>query len=278
MSATTASGPAYGLIRTIRLLPAQVALSQQVYWRDIAFAIVGAVMPLLIGLLPAAVVSADATYEGVPLRSWLLAGGISAAMLFVVYNVINSAARRREQRIYKRLRCTPAPAHSILLGEAISAAIPAVVQVAIITVAGHFWLKVDWPMYWPLFIAAVLIGLVSLAMFAFGISGLLPSGEIATWIVTPVLGALMYLSGAFGPTPDTPILNAIHRYIPSAELTDTLRVAFLGRAVNGQHVGGPVDLAGAVHSTWLLLTLLLVWAATGLMLFNSFFRWEPRSR
>ncbi|RNI21121.1 ABC transporter permease [Flexivirga caeni] len=264
--------------RTLRLLPAQIRLSQQVYWRDIAFAIMGAVMPLVLGLAPAALASESLVYEGVSQRAWLLSSGISAAMLFVVYNVINSAARRREQRIYKRLRCTPAPAHSILLGEAISAAIPAIGQVAIIMVAGHYWLGVAWPVHWPLVIATVVIGLISLAMLAFGVSGLLPSGEIATWIVTPVLAGLMYLSGAFGAIPDNPVLRSIHRYVPSAELTDAMRIGYLGRDVHGFTVGAPVDLAAAAHAAYLPLLLLLVWAAVGLMLFNSFFRWEPRAR
>ncbi|MDQ1124238.1 ABC transporter permease [Microbacterium trichothecenolyticum] len=265
------------LVRIARLLPAQIALSQLVYWKDIAFALVGAVMPLALGLLPAALADADARIGAVPARAWLLAGGLSVAVVFVVYNVINSAARRREQRIYKRLRCAPVPAHAVLLGEAISASIPAVVQVAVIVVAGRLWLGVDWPANGPLLLVVVGVGLISLTMLAFGVSGLLPSGEVATWIVTPVLAALLYFSGAFGALPDNPVLTAVHPYIPSAEIVDTVRTAYLGHAVTGQTLGHEVGLTGGFATTWHALVLLLVWAAGGLMLFNSFFRWDPRS-
>jgi ABC-2 type transport system permease protein len=269
--------PGGELLRIVRLLPAQVALSQAVYWRDVAFAMVGAVMPLALGLMPAALADADARIGDVPARAWLLSGGLSVALVFVVYNVINSAARRREQRIYKRLRCAPIPAHAVLLGEAISSAIPAIAQVAVIIVVGRVWLGVDWPAHWLLLIVVVVVGLISLAMLAFGVSGLLPSGEIATWIVTPLLAALLYLSGAFGAVPDTAVTNAIHAFVPSAEIVDTVRTAYLGRSVDGQALGSTVDLAGAFGSTWHALVLLVAWAAGGLMLFNSFFRWDPRS-
>lgn len=266
-----------GLVRVLRLLPAQIALSQSVYWKDIAFALVGAVMPLLLGLLPAALADPHARFGEVSARAWLLSGGLSVAVVFVVYNVINSAARRREQRIYKRLRSTPVPAHAVLLGEAVSAAIPAVLQVVVIVVAGRVWLGVEWPADWPLFMVAVVVGLISLTMLAFGVSGLLPSGEIATWIVTPVLAGLLYLSGAFGVLPDNPVLTAIHPYVPSAEIVDAVRTAYLGRAATGQHIGAAFDVAEGFGATWHALVLLLVWAAAGLMLFNSFFRWDPRA-
>lgn len=278
MTRPAATRSALPAMRTLRLLAAQVALSQSVYWKDIAFALVGAVMPLALGLLPASLADADARIEGVSARSWLLSGGLAVALVFVVYNVINSAARRREQRIYKRLRCAPIPAHAVLLGEAISSAIPAVAQVAVIVVAGRLWLGVEWPANWPLLVVVVLVGLIALAMLAFGVSGLLPSGEIATWIVTPVLAALLFFSGAIGSVPDTPVLDAVRPYVPSAEIVDTVRTAYLGRDVSGASVGEYLGVMEGFGATWHALVLLGVWAGIGLMLFNSFFRWDPRTR
>ncbi|NRD07553.1 ABC transporter permease [Rathayibacter agropyri] len=278
MTPPAATHSALPAMRTLRLLAAHVALSQRVYWKDVAFALVGAVMPLAFGLLPAALADVDARIEGVSARSWLLSGGLAVALVFVVYNVINSAARRREQRIYKRLRCAPVPAHAVLLGEAISSAIPAVVQVTVVIVAGRLWLGVEWPANWPLLIVVVLVGLTALAMLAFGVSGLLPSGEIATWIVTPVLAALLFFSGAFATMPDTPVLDSVRPYVPSAEIVDTVRTAYLGYDVSGSSVGGQLGVMEGFGSTWHALVLLGVWAGLGLMLFNSFFRWDPRTR
>lgn len=278
MTTHTPARPMLTAMRILRFLPAQVALSQSVYWKDIAFALVGAVMPLTFGLLPASLADPQAQIEGMSARAWLLSGGFAVAVVFVVYNVINSVARRREQRIYKRLRCAPVPAHAVLLGEAVSSAIPAIAQGAVIIVAGRLWLGVDWPANWPLLIVVVLIGLIALAMLAFGVSGLLPSGEIASWIVTPVLAALLFFSGAFGTVPDTPLLNALRPYVPSAEIVDTVRIAYLRRDISGSSIEGTVGVLGGFATTWHSLVLLGVWASVGLMLFNSFFRWEPRSR
>ncbi|AJM77741.1 ABC transporter permease [Rathayibacter toxicus] len=278
MTADTIARPLQAGMRIVRLLPAQIALSQSVYWKDIAFAMVGAVMPLGFGLLPAAAADEQARIGDVSARAWLLSGGLAVAIIFVVYNVINSAARRREQRIYKRLRCSPVPAHAVLLGEAISSAIPAIAQIAVIIVAGRLWLGVEWPANWPLLLTAIVVGLIALAMLAFGFSGLLPSGEIATWIVSPVLAALLYFSGAFGEIPDVPFLNAVRPYTPSAEIVDAVRTAYLGRAVSGSSIGETVEVLGGFATSWHGLIYLTVWAAVGLMFFNSFFRWEPRSR
>lgn len=265
-----------GAATWIRAVRSQVLLSQQVFWQDVAFALIGAVMPIGMGLAPALSMRDETAADGTPLATYLLPAGLATTVVWIVYNVINSAARRRELRIYKRLRATPLPSSAILGGEAVSAMLPTIGQTVIVLAVGVGYLGAPWPVH-PLMVALGLVaGAAAFALLSFGVSGLLPSGEVATWIVTPFIGAMWYLSGAILPLESMPRwLASVADWLPSTATVDIVRTGYLGRIV-GDGATGALTLGEAMRANGHALAVLLLWACVGLMLWKYFFRWEPR--
>lgn len=259
----------------------QVLLSQKVFWQDIAFAIVGALMPTGMGIASLIVYRQLAAEPGaLPIAVYLLPGGMAATCLWIIYATVNSAARRRETRTYKRLRAAPLPESSILSGEAISAALPALVQAGIVMVVGVYLVGAPLPRHGILLIVALLLAVAAFALLSFGLSGLLPSGEIATWLVTPLVIGLWYLSGAITPLASLPFgLAKVAPFLPSTAAVDALRIAYFGRDLaNGPALAGaPVlDLTHLLLAIGPSLLILIAWGLIGAGLWKRFFRWDPR--
>lgn len=264
-----------------RYVGSQVALSQRVYWQDIAFALVGAVMPIAMGILPMVQVR-DATSLPVGIRpiDLLAPSGLCVSIMWIAYTVINSAARRRETRTYKRLRATPIPQSAILVGEATSAALPALVQSGIVLVIAVGYFKVAPPAHWPIVLAGLMIGAVTMGILTFGVSGLLPSSEISTWIVTPFVLGMWILSGSLTATSGPPtLIGRISDYLPSTAFVQIVRTGYVGQDfVNHDLASHPqLSLGQAVNATHQPLGVLILWIAIGYLLFRAFFKWEPRT-
>lgn len=205
---------------------------------------------------------------------------MAATCLWIIYATVNSAARRRETKTYKRLRAAPLPESSILSGEAISAALPALVQAGIVMIVGVSLVGAPLPQHGILLIVTLLIAVAAFALLSFGLSGLLPSGEIATWIVTPFLVGLWYVSGAITPVASLPFgLAKVAPFFPSTAAVDALRIAYFGRDLsNGPALAGApiLDFPHLVVAIGPPLLILLAWSLIGAGLWKRFFRWDPR--
>ncbi|MFD0344889.1 hypothetical protein ACFQ0M_00070 [Kitasatospora aburaviensis] len=88
----------------LRLTSSQFLLSQRVYWRDLGFALTGALLPLGLSLAYSISRHGKGEIAGYDAGVYLLPGFTGFVLLWIVYNVINSAASRRDKLIYKRLR------------------------------------------------------------------------------------------------------------------------------------------------------------------------------
>jgi ABC-2 type transport system permease protein len=256
----------------------QVLLSQRVFWQDIAFAVIGAAMPVAMGLAPVLSFRDEPTTAGeLTPAAVLLPGGMAATLLWIFYTTINSAARRREMRIYKRLRATPLSDSSILFGEAISACLPAIAQSLIVFTAGTTLAHLPLPRHPLVLVLALLLAAATYGLLSMGLSGLLPSGEIATWIVTPFLFGFWYLSGAIAPLSAFPHwLADLSHYLPATATADIFRIAALGIE---HHEGAAIDPVSGAAALWIEtrpVVVLLIWALIGAVLWKRFFRWDPR--
>ncbi len=259
----------------------QVALSQRVYWQDIAFALVGAVMPVAMGIFPMVQVrDADPLPGGIRPVDVLAPSGLCVSVIWIAYAVINSAARRRETRTYKRLRATPIPQSAILVGEATSAALPALVQSAVVLAVAMTVFHVAAPVHWLLVVAGLVIGAVTMGLLTFGVSGLLPSSELSTWIVTPFVIGMWFLSGSLsvaGGAAST--VDRVADYLPSTAFVQIVRTGYFGQDFVSHDLTTRPDLSlgqalDVIHQP---LGVLILWIAVGYLLFRSCFRWEPRT-
>ncbi|WP_240895735.1 ABC transporter permease [Kineococcus siccus] len=256
----------------------QVRLSQRVFWQDVAFALIGALMPIAMGLAPAwSYRHQPAPAGGVPVSTYLLPGGMAAALLWIIYTTVNSAARRRETKVYKRLRATPLSDSSILVGETVSACLPAVLQSGVVLATGVLALGVPLPRHPALLVVGVLLAAACYGLLAMGLSGLLPSGEVATWIVTPFVFGLWYVSGAITPLDAFPgWLADVSHLLPATATADVVRAAFLGVGHTSPSLTQHFATGAATWAVLRPLLVLLAWSALGALLWKRFFRWDPR--
>lgn len=259
----------------------QVALSQRVYWQDIAFALIGAVMPIAMGIFPMVQAREAAPLPGGIRPLDLLApSGLCVSIIWVAYTVINSASRRRENRTYKRLRATPIPQSAILVGEATSAALPALAQSGIVLAVAVGYFRVAPPVHWPIVVLGLVIGAITMGLLTFGVSGLLPSSELSTWIVTPFVVGMWILSGSVSVTSGvTTTVTRISDCLPSTAFVQIVRTGYVGQDFVNHDLSSHPQLSvgqtlDAIHQP---LGVLIVWIAVGYLLFRSCFRWEPRT-
>jgi ABC-2 type transport system permease protein len=259
----------------------QFLLSQKVFWRDLGFALTGALLPLGLGI--AYPLSQHGKHEvaGVDAGVFLLPGFMAFVLFWIIYNVINSAASRREALIYKRLRGTPLPDTSILTGEAISGSVTSLIQVLVLLAVGMVAMNAPAPRNIPLFVIGVVLGALMFAVLAIGVSGALPSAELSTWIVTPIIFLMMMGSGVFLPISSLPsFLRLPAQYLPSTPVVDIIKTAYLGRdfASHPASSAAPrmVDFVGSFHVSSAALGLICAWTGIGFALGQKYFRWDPR--
>lgn len=259
----------------------QFLLSQKVYWREIGFALTGALLPLGLGLAYPISQHGKSQIMGFDAGVFLLPGFMGFVLFWIIYNVVNSVASRRDALIYKRLRGTPLSDTAILTGEAVSGSVNSVLQVVIMIAVGVIALDAPAPSNIPLLVVGVLLGALAFGMLAIGASGMLPSAEVSTWLVTPIIFVLMLGSGVFMPISDLPSwLQTPVQYLPSSAVVEIIRTAYLGFdfASDPASAGVPpmVGFLGSLHACAMPLGVLCMWTGVGLGLAQKFFRWDPR--
>lgn len=281
MSATSPT-PAQARMPWARYLRPQISLSQKVYWQDIAFALVGAIMPIAMGLFPMYQLRDDTTTlaGGLHPVDLLAPSGICVSIIWIAYAVVNSVARRRDTRVYKRLRATPIPKSAILVGEAVSAALPALVQSAIVLAVAVGVFHVHLPVHWPIVLAGLLAGALTMALLTFGFSGLLPSGELSTWIMTPFVVIMWVLSGSMSPPSGAATTtDLVSDYLPSTAFVQIVRSGYYGRdfVSHGSASRPPLSFVGTLDVIHQPVGVLFLWIGIGYLLFTWYFRWDPRA-
>lgn len=259
----------------------QFLLSQRVLWRELGFALTGALLPLGLGIAYPVSQHGKGMIAGLDAGVYLLPGFMAFLLFWIIYNVINSAASRREALIYKRLRGTPLPDSAILTGEALSGSVTSLAQVVVLLVVGMVALDAPAPRNVPLFVLGVVLGALMFAILAIGVSGVLPSAEVSTWIVTPFIFLMMFGSGLFTPLSDLPAwVRGPAQYLPSSPVVGILKTAYLGRDFasdpTSAQVPVPVDFLQSFHVSAPALGLLCAWTGIGFALGKRFFRWDPR--
>ncbi|MER6951358.1 ABC transporter permease [Nonomuraea sp. NPDC000554] len=259
----------------------QVLLSQKVFWKQLGFAIAGVVVPLGLGVALPMSMHGTKTIAGIDAGVFTLVGFIGFTLFWIVYNLINSSAARRDALIYKRLRVSPLPDSAIFAGEAVSGSLVSLVQVVILVAVAALAMDAGAPKNIPLFVLAVLLGSLMFAVLAIGLSGLLPNAELGTWIVTPFMALLMFGSGVATPLSSLPdFLQGPAQFLPLTPVVEMLRTAYFGLdfITDPASAAPPAEIGifAAFRAATPSFGIMVLWAAFGLICAHRYFRWDPR--
>jgi ABC-2 type transport system permease protein len=260
---------------------AQVRLNHTalVRQRGLAFSVL--TLPLFFVVVYTINPTAHETIGGVSTRAYVGVGTLAMGCLAAFMSVSAAAVYRREERIYKRLRGTALPVGAIFAGDVAHAVLVGLVQEVLS--AGYLIVVLHAPMpsNIPLILVASLIGSVAFCVLALGVSGLLPSNEVAQLASVPVL-----LIGALGSGMAIPLsalpgwARGVCEVLAPTPIVRAVRTGWFGRdfsAEPAKHVAAHhVGLLDGFQVSGAGLGVALLWIAVGLWLTRRFFRWDPR--
>jgi ABC-2 type transport system permease protein len=239
----------------------QYRLERRMFWRNPSAAFFGFLLPLLLLAIFGAVFSSRQEDLDVIVPGIAGLSVMSATFTSLAYNLTTL----RERGILKRLRGTPLPPSAYLAGLAGNAVANAVLQLALVIVAGHVVFGVAWPTEWGSLLVFAAVGVVCFASLGVALSHAIPNPESAPAWVNAVFLPQILIAGVFYDEKDAPqFIRDIAEVLPLKHLID----GFSGAMVKGEGL--------ADHMTALLV--LAVWTAIGVAIAVRGFSWEARSR
>ncbi len=237
----------------------QYRLERRMFWRNPSAAFFGVLLPLLLLAIFGAVFSSrqkdlDVIVPGIAGLSIM-----SATFTSLAYNLTTL----RERGILKRLRGTPLPPSAYLAGLGGNAVANAVLQLALVIVAGHVVFGVAWPTEWGSLFVFTVVGVVCFASLGVALSHAIPNPESAPAWVNAVFLPQILIAGVFYDEQDAPqFIRDIAEVLPLKHLIDGLS----GAMVHGEGLSD--------HLTALLV--LGVWTVVGVVIAVRGFSWEAR--
>ncbi len=177
-------------------------------------------------------------------------------------NIAMGVTIARDQGVLKRVRGTPLPAASYLIGRVLHAVFIALILVAIVTVAGVLFYEVDPPSNVGRFVGTLAVGAASFCALGLAFTALVPNEEAAPALVNAAVLPLSFVSDIFIPSDHAPAwMQTIADIFPIKHFAQAMLSSFdpTFREWSGTD-----------------LIVLGVWGVAGLLLAIRFFSWEPR--
>ncbi len=239
----------------VALAWAQFRIERKLFWRNPSAAFFNFLLPLLLLVLSASAFSADAEDLDVLIPGIAGMGVLATTFTALAFNL----TILRDDGVLKRWRGTPMPAGAYLAGLLGSAALNALLQVALVVTIGNVFYGVEWPQD-PLLLALfTALGVVCFAALGIAFSHAIPNEDAAPAYTNAVFLPVIFISGVFYSSDDLPeVLKVIAEALPLKHLIDGLSEAI---------VGGGGDAATAA-------LIVAGWTVAGLVLAVRFFRWE----
>ena len=237
----------------------QYRLERRLFWRNPSAAFFNFLLPLLFLAFFGAVFhnnqhDLDVIVPGIAGMSVM-----STTFTALAFNI----TFLREQGVLKRIRGTPMPGISYLLGIAGNAITNTALQIVIITVAGKVFFGTGWPREWVELVLFVVFGVVCFASLGVAFSHAIPNFDSAPAYVNAVFLPVVAVSGVFFDTAHSPaFMKGIAEALPLYHLIAGLS----GAMVTGASLSKNVSDLG----------VLAAWAVLGIWLAVRGFSWEQR--
>jgi ABC-2 type transport system permease protein len=232
-------------------------LERRMFWRNPSAAFFSFLLPLTFLALFGAIFSGDRkTLE-------IIVPGIAgmSVMSTTFTALAMNLTYRREAGLLKRMRGTPLPSGSYLAGIAGNAVTNAVVQIALVVLAGRIAFGLGWPRDWAMLAVFVAVGVVCLSALGVAYSHVIPSYDAAPAYVNIVFLPVIFISGVFYDVDTAPaFLQDIAQALPLTHIIDGLSGALVGGAGWGDVMPD--------------LGVIAVWTLLGVALAVRGFSWE----
>jgi len=235
----------------------QFRLERKQFWRNPTAAFFGFVLPLVFLLIIGALT--DQAH-----RDIVVPGIAGMNVMASTFNALGmNLTFRREQGLLKRTRGTPMPTVSYLGGILANVVFNAIVQVALVIVAGKLLFGLPWPHHWGELAIFTVVGVFSFSALGVAFSHVIPNFDAAPAYTNFVYLPSILIGGVFfDPATSSAVLSDIARVMPISHFVEVMRGAI---RVNG----------GLSHHTGDLAVLAL-WGAAGLWFAIRGFSWEQR--
>jgi ABC-2 type transport system permease protein len=237
----------------------QYRLERRLFWRNPSAAFFNFLLPLLF------LAFFGAVFHGNQHDLNVIVPGIAgmAVMATTFTALAFNMTFLREQGVLKRIRGTPMPAGSYLTAIGGNAVTNAVLQIAIITVAGRVFFGTGWPRDWFELIVFVAAGVFCFAALGVAFSHAIPNFDSAPAYVNAVFLPVIFISGVFYDAARAPgFIKGIAQALPLKHLIDGLS----GAMVKGTGLGTNIAALGVIAA----------WAVIGIALAIRGFSWEQR--
>src|SRR4030088_293465 len=171
----------------------QYRLERRLFWRNPSAAFFNFLLPLLFLAFFGAILNGNQHDLNVIVPGIAGMSVMSTTFTALAFNM----TFLREQGVLKRIRGTPMPGISYLLGIAGNAITNTIMQIAIITVAGRLFFGIGWPRAPAELILFVAAGVVCFASLGVAFSHAIPNFESTPAYVNAVFLPVILISGVF---------------------------------------------------------------------------------
>ena len=196
------------------------------------------------------------------------------ALLFIVYyNLLSAYVARRQDLVLKRLRTGEASDAAVLGATAVPALLVAAVMILVMGAISLPLLELPLPQHPLALVVGLVLGAAVMVPLALMTANITRTVEAAQVTCLPLMAVLVIGAGAALPLEIMPDwFVRLIGFVPSAPITELVRVGWLGIDATGAAVTGA--------DVWTLLAgqsaILLAWLALGVWFVSQHFRWEPR--
>ncbi len=184
-----------------------------------------------------------------------------------VSNLAIAVVAQRESGILKRRRSTPASAGVLITGRALTAATVSLIMTGVLAAIGWFAYSAHIPAgHVAALVVTVLVGAVSFGCIGFALTTLIRGSDSAQPIIAAITLPLYFISGIFLASTLLPHwLFSLAGFFPVRHFQQALLAAYNPYSSGSGFAGSD-------------LLIMAAWAAAGLFVAVSRFRWTPQSR
>lgn len=258
-------------MRGLALAFRQVRYENKAFWRNPASAFFTFAFPLLFLFIFTVLLGNDTSTlpsgQEVPNSTYYTASILAFAVITSCYtNIAMTVTFLRDQGVLKRVRGTPLPPWSYLLGRILHAVTIMALLVVIVCAFGRIAYGIDLPTgSAPAFVLTLLVGAFTFCSLGLACSAAVPNADAAPAVVNATVLPLLFLSGVFIPIDDGPAwIRTVAGIFPVRPFLNALTESFIPPA------GHPAGWHPAA------LAVVALWGIAGLVVAARWFRWEPQ--